>query len=211
MEAEILGNERSKPLFPAFIENERPFFNSRYYDHSDVPVSIPFGRRDFYKIWLLNSESNLHYANRSIHITQPALVFSNPLIPYAYEGLSANRSGYWCIFKEEFLKTNDRVKTLQESPLFKIGSDNVFLLNPEQETAVKGLFDKIISEMATSYIHKYDANRNYGKSIIHEAMKIQATTYYKHQNAVSRIADLFLDLLEWQFPIESPGLRLRLR
>ncbi|WP_223649084.1 hypothetical protein [Hymenobacter psoromatis] len=42
-----------------------------------------YGRRDYYKISLFTGSSRYHYANRSVLIDQPALVFSNPLVPYS--------------------------------------------------------------------------------------------------------------------------------
>jgi AraC family transcriptional activator of pobA len=47
---------------------------------------------------------------------------------------------------------------------------------------------------------------------VHSALKLQpATTLYQDSNAATRIASLFTELLERQFPIESPGQRVRLR
>jgi len=45
-----------------------------------------YNRRDFYKITLLlTGHTHLLYANRGITVTKPALVFTNPLVPYSWE------------------------------------------------------------------------------------------------------------------------------
>ena len=45
-----------------------------------------FNRRDMFKVVLvLEGENELHYATRSFAIDRPALVFTNRLIPYAWE------------------------------------------------------------------------------------------------------------------------------
>ena len=66
--------------------------------------------------------------------------------------------------------------------------------------------------MQSEYKYKYDLLRNYVNLIIHEAMKLQpAESYFKHANAPSRITSLFVELLERQFPIDSPEHVLKLK
>ncbi|RZK33688.1 MAG: AraC family transcriptional regulator [Hymenobacter sp.] len=51
-----------------------------------------------------------------------------------------------------------------------------------------------------------------GQPVYMRALKLQpATTLYHDSTAATRIASLFTELLERQFPIESPGQRVRLR
>jgi AraC-like DNA-binding protein len=193
-------------------KNEPPRLNVQRYDVSSVPAALPYSRRDYFKIWIVVGESKLHFANRSIHINKPAIIFSNPLVPYSFETLSEDRWGYWCVFTGEFLRGNDRTESLQESPLFKIGGESVFFPDEQQLLALTSLFDKMIAEVATEYIYKYEVVKNYVLLIIHEAMKMQpALTYFKHHNASEKIAGLFIELLERQFPIESPQQILQLR
>ncbi|KOR72716.1 transcriptional regulator, partial [Acinetobacter baumannii] len=45
----------------------------------------PYSRRDYYKISLVLGTGELHYANRWIRVDRPALLFSNPMVPYAWE------------------------------------------------------------------------------------------------------------------------------
>jgi hypothetical protein len=83
---------------------------------------VPYNRRDFYKIALLFGTSRLLYADQGVAIDRPALVFSNPMVPYSWEGISPDQGGYFCLFTEDFLKAKDRDLVLQDSPLFKIGA-----------------------------------------------------------------------------------------
>jgi AraC-like DNA-binding protein len=70
----------------------------------------------------------------------------------------------------------------------------------------------MLSEQNTDYIFKDDLIRNHINLIIHEALKMQPTdSFFKHKNASSRITSLFLELLERQFPIESPNRPLGLK
>ncbi|MBF9141793.1 helix-turn-helix domain-containing protein [Hymenobacter properus] len=173
---------------------------------------LVFGRRDYYKISLLTGSSRYNYATRGVLIDRPALVFSNPLIPYSWEPVSAEQGGYLCMFTEEFLIVNDRAASLQESPLFRLGSDPVYLVDETQYADLSYFFRKMLQEMNSGYVYQQEVIRNYLNLLIHEALKLQPqASYYQHPNAATRIAALFQGLLERQFPIDSPthGLKLR--
>lgn len=173
---------------------------------------LTFGRRDYYKVALLTGRSRYNYATRGVLIDRPALVFSNPLIPYSWEPVSEEQGGYLCMFTEEFLIINDRAASLQESPLFRLGSDPVYWVNEAQYADLSYLFGKMLREMDSAYLYQQEVVRNYLNLVIHEALKLQPqTTYYQHPNAASRIVTLFQGLLERQFPIDSPAHGLKLR
>ena len=182
---------------------EREFFHAR---------SLTFGRRDYYKVALLTGTSRFNYASRGVFIDRPALVFSNPLIPYSWERVSEEQGGYLCMFTEEFLIVNDRAASLQESPLFRLGSDPVYWVNETQYADLSHLFAKMREALDSGYLYQQEVVRNYLNLVIHEALKMQPqATYYQHPNAASRIVGLFQGLLERQFPIDSPDHGLKLR
>lgn len=176
-------------------------------------AATPYIRRDFYKITLFNGVSKLHYADHGILVDKPALVFSNPLVPYSWEQISERWSGYFCLFTEDFINVYDRNHfSLQDSPLFKIGGNPVCFLNESQFAAVEGLFRKMMEEEAGAYQHKDDVLRNYVNLVIHEALKMQPTTPVSRSSSASvRITMSFMELLEKQFPIQSPSQALGLR
>ncbi|MBJ6108656.1 helix-turn-helix transcriptional regulator [Hymenobacter sp. BT523] len=177
-----------------------------------ISDKVAFGRRDYYKISLLTGSSRYNYATRGVLIDRPALVFSNPLIPYSWEPVSEEQGGYLCMFTEEFLIVNDRAASLQESPLFRLGSDPVYLVDEAQYADLSYFFRKMLQEMNSGYVYQQEVIRNYLNLLMHEALKLQPqASYYQHPNAATRIAALFQGLLERQFPIDSPthGLKLR--
>jgi AraC family transcriptional regulator, transcriptional activator of pobA len=69
-----------------------------------------------------------------------------------------------------------------------------------------------LSGIESDYIYKYELLRNNLHLIIHEALKMEPQTHNaKHRNAAERIASSFLELLERQFPIDSPDRLLKLK
>jgi AraC family transcriptional regulator, transcriptional activator of pobA len=172
---------------------------------------LPYSRRDYYKIWVTVGEGKIHYATRTIEISQPALIFSNPRVPYSFESENVN-GGCMCIFTEDFLKVSGRYDPLHDSPLFRAGSNPVFFLDEPQFSFISSIYDKMKEELNTTYMHRFDVVRHYLSVLIHEGMKMEpASNAVKYHNASERIANLFLELLERQFPIDSPQQALKLR
>ncbi|HEY0177967.1 MAG TPA: helix-turn-helix domain-containing protein [Pedobacter sp.] len=174
--------------------------------------TVPYNRRDYYKISLGLGTGRLHYADKGIEIDRPALIFSNPMIPYSWDAISEEQEGFFCLFTEEFLKAKDRDLVLQDSPLFKIGTDPVFFVNDDQREYISTTFQNMLREYNSDYVHKFDLLRSHVNLLLHEAMKMQPSgEYFKHQNAAMRITSIFLKLLERQFPVDSPQYALKLR
>ena len=70
----------------------------------------------------------------------------------------------------------------------------------------------MFEEIASDYIHKYDALRNLFFELLHFAMKLPFAKFEKRpMNAAQRISNLFLELLERQFPIDENHKELNLR
>ncbi|MBG8555071.1 AraC family transcriptional regulator [Hymenobacter sp. BT594] len=174
--------------------------------------SHAYRRRDFYKVALVTSCCTVEYADRSIEISTPSLMFANPHIPYSVEVHGDRLTGYSCLFTEAFMKENDRSESLQQSPLFKVGGTPILQLSPEQVTYAKGIFEKILAEQASEYLYKGDLIRTYLQLLIHEALRMQPTeSFVQHKNASSRITALFLELLERLFPVETPSQAMPLK
>jgi AraC family transcriptional activator of pobA len=185
----------------------------KVYEIETAASPVPsYTRRDFYKICLLVGHTIIHYADRSVELDGTSLFFANPSIPYSAEQLSTRQTGYSCLFTEDFFKAHERPESLLESPLFKIGGDHVFVLNGDQKEFISSIFKKMLEEQSTDYIYKNDLIRSYINLITHEALKMQPSkNYFRHKNASARIASLFLELLERQFPVESSDRPLKLK
>lgn len=176
-------------------------------------TSLPPNRRDFYKISLiLEGEGIISSADKAISINGNTITFMNPLIPYSWEPTTKNQTGYFCLFTEDFVSQTLKNESLTQSPLFKVGGNHVFFLSDESVKLLNGVFENMLLEIQSDYANKYDLLRSYVQIVMHEVMKIQPPeTFYKPANASERISTLFLELLERQFPIDSPNQVLRLK
>ena len=170
-----------------------------------------YGRQQFYKITLISGRNTYHYAGQSMHIEKNALIFSNPQVPYHWEQHDQEQSGMFCLFTEAFLHPLP-ARALAEYPVFRPGGQVVFQLTDAQYQALDLVFKNMVAELESSYAFKYDVLRNATLDLIHAAQRWQpAAALPPPPSAAGRIAALFVEVLERQFPIESPGQRVRLR
>lgn len=179
------------------------------YDSCKPPIQ--YSRRDFYKIALIRGHHVYHYADKSVEVSGSTLAFFNPQVPYTFESLTPNASGYFCIFKEAFFAGQMR-GSIRELPMYAIGGKPAYMLDEKGDAQASGIFEKMIGEIQSDYPFKFDLIRNYIMELIHTAMKLQPSeTLYQHADANARLAAVFAELLERQFPIESPSQQFSLR
>lgn len=172
---------------------------------------IRYARRDYYKISLIRGHFVYHYADKSLEASGTTLLFFNPRIPYTFEQLGTERSGFFCIFKEEFFSEHLR-NSLSGLPMYAPGGHPAYKLDETQDKNVSQVFEKMLEEVTSDYQFKYDLIRNYIMEIIHSALKIQPEEkLYQNIDANARITAVFTELLERQFPIESPSQQFALR
>lgn len=172
---------------------------------------VKYSRREFYKITLIRGKNRYHYADKTVEVTGPTLIFFNPQVPYTWESLSDDKTGFFCIFSKSFFTEKIR-GGLEELPMYAIGGKPAYLLDEAQDAHISGVFNKMLEEIGSDYAFKYDLLRNYVMEITHFALKSRPyETLYQHPDAKSRITAVFNELLERQFPIESPAQRFTMR
>jgi len=204
--------QRKHQWMPPDLKKELGHFNAfRIADFLGPQCKpIPYTPKDYYKITLIIGQNKYHYADKTIEIEKAALLFSNPMIPYKWEPLDDNQHGYFCIFTEAFFA---QFGNIREYPIFQPGSSPVYLLNDAELEDLKALYEKLLEAIQTEYKYKYDLIRAVMLELMHKAMRMtpMEPTLFKESNANTRIASLFIELLERQFPIESARQSMRLR
>jgi AraC-like DNA-binding protein len=194
----LVNNNKNLPV------SEAGHFNIIKVEDLSLPERIDYTRRSYYKVSLVNGHSKIHYADQTIEVTESALVFTNPMIPYRWERLSEQQTGLVCIF------TNNFLSNIADFPVFKYAGSGVILL--KDTTRFNELFGRMSGELESSYSFKYDLLRCLLMELIHEAQKIKPPdgNLLLGSNAYERITVLFAELLERQFPIELSSQRIQL-
>lgn len=204
-------------LIPEGINREIGHFN--VFDIREVrarlkrkPGTMPYNRRAYYKISLIRGRNKAEYADKVIDIERNALLFATPNVPYHYVPQDDEQAGCFCIFTADFLAPTKSGVVLDELPLFRPGGVPIFQLTDQQADELTYIYQKMQRELASDYAFKYDLLRTYVLELIHYGQKLQpATALYPTHSASARVSSLFVELLERQFPIESPQQTLKLR
>lgn len=173
-------------------------------------TSIPYRRRDFYKIMLVKGNSRVHYADQVVEVKKQALAFSNPQIPYKWEHLNKMFDGVYCIFNAQFFHQFGQFNHYE---MFQPGGSHVFELSDKQAEEVNDVFVRMENEFNSGYKYKFDLVRNLIFELLHYALKLEPSLTLDSQpvNAAQRISMLFMELLERQFPIDESHQHINLR
>ena len=203
-------------LIPEGISKEIGHFNvfsiSEMIARNKGKQVMPYNRRNYYKISLIKGRNKAEYADKVIEIEKQGLLFATPKVPYHYNPQDENQSGDFCIFTADFLIKNKSGVVLDDLPIFKPGGYPIFQLSDEEAEELSYVFKKMHKELSSDYAYKYDLLRNYVLELIHYGQKLQpASALYSTHDASARVSSLFIELLERQFPIESPHQKLKLK
>lgn len=208
--------KETSALIPEGINKEIGHFNVFKIDDLLIRTAkkgaMPYNRRAYYKISMIRGHNKAEYADKVIEIEKNALLFATPKIPYNYVPQDENQLGYFCIFTDEFLIPTKSGVVLDDLPIFQPGGYPIFQLKDGEIEDITYIFKKMHKELSSDYAYKYDLLRNYVLELIHYGQKLQpATALYPSHTASARVSSLFIELLERQFPIESPHQKLSLR
>lgn len=213
---ELLSNVELDRYFEDHNNQDIGHFNvfdiAEMWKNSPSKPKMPYNRRTYYKISLVNGRNKVEYADKVIDINDYALIFSTPKVPYRYYPEDSNQKGYFCVFTGEFLSKSKTGIHIDDLPIFNPTSHFVYHLDRELYSNVAEIFHKMQKELSSDYLYKYDLLRTYLFEVVHFGQKLQPVNpSEKLLNASSRIATLFIELLERQFPIELTSQNIRIK
>jgi AraC-like DNA-binding protein len=189
------------------VENT-PFSILSLHDFKN-PYQINYRRRDFYKICLVTGPTIFHFGNQVVQLDGNFLVFCNPLTPYSCEAIGDHNSGYACLFKQDFFDHDHKIK---EYPLFKATEIPAFKLSDEQLKKLSRVYEKMFEELESDFVYKFDVIRSLILELVYHGLKMVDTpTCSNDSNGALRLASLFNELLETQFPFENSRQKMNRR
>lgn len=215
-EASAALNRNIDQLLPSGLTKEVGHFN--VFDVTELlklvkeKPNMSYNRRTYYKVNLIHGRNKAEYADKTIDIDEYALMFGTPKVPYHWIPQDLDQAGFFCLFTTDFLTQSKSGVILDDLPIFKPGGFPCFRISANEFCEIKAIFQKMQKEIRSDYVYKFDLIRHYLMELIHYGQKLQpAAEMYRVNTASSRVASLFAELLERQFPIASPfdGLKLR--
>ena len=196
------------------MSKEKAYFNV-FRSRSGLS-KVRFNFPEYYTLSLKLTQGKLFYADKWTEVCSPALICSMPGLSYAWEPDGEER-GFTCVFNDAFVSDDEKEQFLSKTPLLDKNMDRVIPLGGNRLTAVADIFGKMAGDMTTvaaGLLH--DIMHSYLHLLLFEAAKaaqtVSATTQYRPMgNAAQRIVELFINLLDQQFPTHYPDHTLTLR
>ncbi len=211
-----VADAATRTLLPTDQQREVGLFN--VFNVADLMLAnrdrppMTFDRRAFYKISLIRGHSRVEFADQAVDLTGRNLWFASSRVPYRWLPQDADQTGYFCIFTDDFLRPVQGRTMAEELPVFQPGAYPIFPVTDAEYAAIATVFQKMTQEIASDYAYKYDLLRAYLLEMIHLVQKFQpAPAPAPAHTAAVRLTARFTDLLERQFPLESPQQQLRFR
>lgn len=194
--------KRSRQLDSNIITNQNTQFGFFTSDQCKSNV-VPYRRRDFFKVGFLRGDYVVHYGDESIGVDGASLSIFNPNVPYTIETLLEDYHAGYFIFSELFY--DDYYKQpISQFPLFDGAYKTVYRLDKNQEEFVRDLFLKIEAHASDTYGGKYALIRNAISELLHFACRLNPVSERVHSfNSQERLVNVFIELLERQFPADS--------
>ena len=178
--------------------------------HQRPPMT--FDRRAFCKISLIRGRCRVENGDKVVDIAGNGLWFATSRVPYRWLPQDQDQTGYFCIFTDEFLLPAKSGVVLDELPIFQPGICPVLEITDADYAGIESIFLRMTQEISSTYAYKYDLLRTLLLELIHYGQKLlPPPTQAPAPNASARVTAQFAELLERQFPLETPQQQLRLR
>ncbi|RQP12275.1 MAG: AraC family transcriptional regulator [Parapedobacter sp.] len=206
--------ERTKRLLPPDLADmDVPVAHFNVLRRGNCYASLQFVRRDYYKICLCRGRAELFTEAGAVTINRPAIFFSDTEIRYGWQNRSAEQAGYVCLFNEPFATPDLRHAFRRFTGLFNRAGHPFLFLDEESYTHFAGYFESLISEYRDDFVYREEVIRNILKLIIYTAIKMMRTSGGTAAEADAKdvVVTRFLNLLDGQFPLDSPTEMLGLR
>ncbi|ANH82041.1 hypothetical protein A8C56_14635 [Niabella ginsenosidivorans] len=168
--------------------------------------TLPFRRRDYYKICLSAGDAVLLTDTREVLIDRPALFFSAPDMKFGYKVTRENQDGYVCIFNEQYLSP-DLKREFKKAQGFLTDTVYPFIFLTDEEYEILSAYFKAMErERCGGFYYKREIIQSLIRLVIYTAIRIHDARAHKvtEHDRTDRLLSNFLRLLNNQFPVDSP-------
>jgi AraC family transcriptional activator of pobA len=200
--------QRTNQAMPADLLSKANVSHFNVKERTCINKLAPYNRRDYYKICLIIGQGVHIAANKETLIENIGIIFSNPSVPSAYRAATQSQSGFYCLFNDTFLLNSIRQDIRYRSALFNPAIAPVIPLTAEQADRFTYLYREMEALLSGQYLYKYDMIRSLLQMMILEGIRLQGPV--QPQNANDRLIVRFFEVLNQQFPVDSPENPLKL-
>lgn len=161
---------------------------------------VTFSDRKYYSIGLQLKTGRFYYGDKCILVNRPAILLSSPLSPYAWE-TEKNGDGvcFLFLFDDTFLD-DSRTEILS---IFQDLTEPIIFINSDNKTFFEAIFQRMLQAFESHNEGRVGILKNYLNIIIYEIKQLPTQSdILSYKSASQRIAELFLNMLDSQFPLD---------
>ncbi|NIF04802.1 helix-turn-helix domain-containing protein [Chryseobacterium sp. Tr-659] len=171
----------------------------------------PYNRRDYYKVSFIVGKGTFQYGAHQLYIDRPVLFFPSPNIPYSWE-CDGDQEGYFCLFNQEFFNGSPEFNPFRKTSLFKEWSKPIVFLTEEQTQLAMLYFKQMHKLNHSTYPFRCSSIKSHLASVLHLALENRVEDIHPNELPANvRLYKLFDELLNKQFPLDSPAYPLALK
>ncbi len=175
--------------------------------------SLPFHRRDYYKICLSTGGAVFRTCEGEITIDQPVICFTDPDIKMGFDTYREAQGGYLSVFNELYLTPDlkrefKKVQTVLGDRLFPF-----LLLSGDEYNTLYSYFQLMEKEYCSTLPYKKELMLSFLRLIMNTAIRYRKARDMSDEKSErpDRLVSGFLQLLNGQFPVDAPDTVIRLR
>lgn len=167
---------------------------------------LPFARRDYWKISLLDKRAELETKDQRILINRHCIFFSNPSICYGWKSIGKEQTGFICLFNDQYLTQELRESFNRLNQLFENIQIPFLFLDHESYKLLHFCFQQMFDVYHSDFEYRGEVVREWLQLIIYQVIKIQLKSHSSviGRGSGDRIVHLFTEALDAQFPVDSP-------
>ena len=125
--------------------------------------------REYYKITLLKRRHKGNSKGNNTKVSCTLLQFLGPRLTDNIKFPGNDQTGFLCVFSKSFFTESVNTK-LNALPMY-VEDGISYVMNEEQEVQASAIFMRMLEEMDSHYLFKYDLLRNYISELTHFALK----------------------------------------
>lgn len=199
----------NQPLPPELIGGDENVSHFAVKRRTAINRCTPFNRRDYYKICLIIGTGWYRSNSTVYYIEKAALVFTSPALASQWESAIEKQDGFYCLFNDAFLLNSIRPDIKHTSPLFNPALQPIIMLNDAQVSQLSQYYLHMETLLEADYTYKHEMIKHVLQLLIHEGIRLQKTPEIAPK-PMDRLVTNFFNLLDRQFPVDSPENPLRL-
>ncbi|HLR31523.1 MAG TPA: hypothetical protein VK074_03485, partial [Fodinibius sp.] len=172
-EREFYG-DKEFPWMPENMKRDFGLFNvfNLIPEMIEQAESPSYHRKDYYKISLIEGSGTFIYDGEEIAIETNSIVFLDSQVPYGELQTVNLKNAYVCVFDQAFFH---QTKSISSYSVFQPGN-NIFQLDTEQFLDLKNIYQRMLQEIESDYIYKYDLLRTLVTELVLYTIKMKSAS-----------------------------------